>query len=145
MCLQNAVFTAFFHILAFLYILYKGEIMKRRIFLLALLIICVFILSSCDKQIKNYADELTSSNWKSVYDNGNTAQLNFENDNACFILTTSSNNKAQISGFCEISDDSFVIHDDKTNTAFVFKYKVNFDCVDIIYDENTLSLKKIYT
>lgn len=116
-----------------------------KICFITIVLIALLLLSSCEKSIENYADELTLYSWKASFDNGNSAKLCFENDTACFTLKTGSGQNAKISGFCEISNDIFVIHDDYTGCAYAFKYKVNFDSVDIIYDETTLSLCKIYT
>ena len=72
-----------------------------------------------------------------------TVTLSFDEDNAKLELKTSESECLEVSGLCEISSDEFVIHDANTSANFVFRYKVNFDSIDIMYDGGTLTLYKI--
>ncbi len=108
-----------------------------------MIIITSLALCSCTKAVANVSDELTASKWCSTFENGNCVYLSFEDDEADLTLSTSDKKSFTISGFCEISDSQFVIHDKETSSSFAFKYVVNFDSIDIVYDEHTLSLGKL--
>lgn len=111
--------------------------------LVILVVAMCLLLSSCQKVIVTPADELTSYQYKSEYENGNVVSLYFEGDKATLDMVTKRGERAQICGFCEISESDFVIFDSKTGVAYPFGYTVYYDRVDIMYDENVLSLDKI--
>ena len=109
-----------------------------------MLCVCVaFCLCSCERVIANKADELTFSSWRGEFENGNSITLSFSGHNASFVISEKDSNKVTIYGFCEISENEFVIHDSTTKSSFAFGYDVYFDHVDIVYDNYTLSLGKI--
>lgn len=115
----------------------------RKSVCIILCVCVVFCLCSCERVIANKADELTFSSWRGEFENGNTATLSFSEHNASFVMSAKDSSKVTISGFCEISDNKFVIHDTNTYHSFAFSYDVYFDHVDIVYDNYTLSLDKI--
>ncbi len=105
-------------------------------------VVITLVLSGCTKTVTNPADELTGSKWYAQLENGNEITLEFIDDKACLTLSLSGKKSATISGLCELSDTAFVIHDEDTKIPFAFYYIVHFDRVEIIYDENTVSLYK---
>lgn len=115
--------------------------MLRSTLCFALAFMLSFTLSGCTRQIKNSADELTLHSWSAQLENGNTIDLSFSDDNATLMLTVKDNDPVTLSGFCEISDSEFVIHDSAFG-VYPFSYIVHFDRVELTYDSNTVSLNK---
>lgn len=105
-------------------------------------IISVLLLSSCSSSIKNPADELTLNTWCAEFPNSTVMTLKFSGDKATLIISREDIDKVVICGLCEVSDSVFVIHDERTNTPYSFKYNVNFDRIDVVCDTNTVSFDK---
>lgn len=116
---------------------------SRRIFLIICAFLMLLTLCACSPVVRNTADELTLNSWQTTLDNGNIVTLEFSSDYATLTLSIKDSDTITISGLCECDDDSFIIYDEVCNIAYPFFYDVHFDCVDITYDENTLSLDKI--
>ncbi|MBQ7133266.1 MAG: hypothetical protein IJO20_02100 [Ruminococcus sp.] len=117
---------------------------KLRISAYCLVFIFVlFTFSACTKAVNNSADELKLNKWSAQLDNGGVVTLSFSGDYATLKLTDSELKTYEISGLCEISATTFVIHDELTEMPFAFTYIVHFDSVEIVCDGNTVSLNKL--
>lgn len=115
----------------------------KNTFVCALLcFLLTFLLCSCENTITTYADELTSYSWSAILENESEVMLSFKDDNATFKVEFPDSQKLVLSGFCELYDSSFVIHDTKTKYRYKFDYIVHFDRVELVYDDNTVSLYK---
>ena len=101
-----------------------------------------FLLCSCENTITTYADELTSCSWSATLENEAELALDFTDDNATLKADFPDGEELCLSGFCELYDSTFVIHDTKTKYQYKFDYIVHFDRVELIYDNNTVSLYK---
>ncbi len=77
-----------------------------------------------------------------MLENETEVLLDFKDNNATFKAKFPDDEKLVLSGFCELYDDSFVIHDNNTKYSYEFLYIVHFDRVELIYDNNTVSLYK---
>ncbi|MBQ8860882.1 MAG: hypothetical protein IJ015_06065 [Ruminococcus sp.] len=118
--------------------------MRKNRFLPLAIALCLlnFILCSCTQVVKNNADELKMGEWHASLDNESEITLSFIDDLATLEVTNKDSESVCISGLSEVSDTDFVIHDNKTQMPFAFSYIVHFDRVEIIYEENTVSLYK---
>lgn len=114
-----------------------------KTFSLCLALSVCLLLCSCSRCVINSGDELTLNTWQTQFDNGNVVSLSFDADNATFSLTYSDKTKVELCGLCELSNTSFVIHDNDTLSEYKFDYIVHFDSVDITYADTTVSLNKI--
>lgn len=112
------------------------------LFVMIVEILFMFILCGCSETVSSYSDELSLNNWSATLDNKAKVSLEFEDDDAVFEIVLSDKQKVVISGLCEIDQSRFVIHDRATKTPYAFSYIVHFDRVEIVYDENTVSLYK---
>lgn len=116
------------------------NIKKFMLFIMCLAV--MFITSSCSLAVDSNADELTASSWSTTLENSNEINLSFTDDNATLTILFADGEKCKISGFCEVGDSGFVIHDSLSNTPYAFEYVVYFDRVELIFESNTVSLYK---
>ena len=136
--------ASFFHIFFFYFIKYIGDIMrKKRIYLLIVpVMVLVFMLCGCSETVNSYSEELILNSWNATLNNGDKMTLSFSGDDATLKLVLKDDEKVVISGFCELDENYFVIHDEVTKIPYAFSYIVHFDRVEIVYGENTVSLYK---
>ena len=99
-------------------------------------------LCACERVIRGPADELTMFSWSSTFDNGNKVSLSFDSDSAVF-SAQGDGLDLDISGYCLVGDDSFVICDDDTGFNYRFGYIVHGDSVELSYDGGSVALDKI--
>lgn len=118
------------------------KIISKSMVLIAMILVAVF-LCSCERVVDNCGDELVMSSWCSKSENGNTVTLTFCDDNAKLELKASDDSKTVIEGLCELSADTFIIHDTETHTSFLFEYSLDYNAVDIIYEGEVLTLSKL--
>ena len=121
--------------------MFIGDVMKKILCVLFCLLL-IFVFSGCQQVVVNNADELTMYSWESEFDNGTIVSLTFDENVATLHILLSDGSEKQIKGLCELSESAFVIHDSLTKKPYAFSYIVNFDRVEIVWDENTVSLYK---
>ena len=107
-----------------------------------LMCLVFFFLCSCSDEIKSEKDELSAYAWSAELENKTAVTLSFSEDKATLKAELQKGEKLTLSGFCELYDDYFVIHDEKTKYPYEFFYNVHFDRVELIYGDNTVSLYK---
>lgn len=108
------------------------------------IVIQMFFISGCTQTVSSPSDELIMSSWSLNDDKGNDIKLTFSDDSAAFSVNCDNKSTSvNISGFCELSQDSFVIHDNATGVVFAFRYKLHFDSIDLSYDNGTVRLNKV--
>ncbi len=112
-------------------------------FICIMIVLSVLFLVGCTKTIETSSDELVASDWYVKLENDNEISLEFNDDNATMEFLFSDEEKLCISGFCEVSDNKFIIYDKNTKTPYVFEYIVQFDRVFVNFFTNTVSLYKI--
>ena len=102
----------------------------------------VVLLSGCTRVINSPSDELKTYSWSGEWENGNTAELSFDDDNARLVV----HNEAfdlMIKGLCIVTDDSLVICDEESGRNAVFSFILHGDRVELSYNGGKVSLDKI--
>ena len=98
-------------------------------------------LCACERVIRGPADELTMFSWSSDFDNGDRVSLSFDGVNAVF-GARGDGLDLDISGYCLVGDESFVICDEDTSCSYRFGYTVHGDSVELSYDGGAVTLDK---
>ena len=114
----------------------------KKIKKLLLIFSIVLTLTSCGKQVINCnADEIKLFSWSFNGEQGLSANLEFENDNA--VLTIDNNDKhCTIGGLCIIGENSLLIADNSLQKDFLFDYKLSGTELTLFYDEKEINFKK---
>ena len=113
--------------------------MKKKTLILSIVFLCVFTLFACSRQIRTYADELTTRAWKIKNPSGIEATLEFKGDRALFIISDPiEKDSVVIEGALAIDDRKFYITSEEYYTTFEFGYQVFKDRAEIIYNNETL-------
>ena len=112
-----------------------------KIRLLAFCGAAILLLTGCRQTIRGARDEIRQYDWVGKFDNGNTAELSFNDSDAAF-LVESKDFSLDIIGLCSLTDDSLVIIDNRDDVSYEFDYTLHGDCVELCYQGDVVTLEK---
>ena len=115
------------------------KLFNLTLFLLALMM----ILCGCRRVIESPRDELVQFRWSAKNENGDTLSLTFGDDGSASFSVRNDADELVLNGLCAVYDDHFVICDDRTDSLYSFGYMLHGDCVDLTYDDGSLTLDKV--
>ena len=101
------------------------------------------MLCGCRRVIAGPRDELVQFSWSYENENGSRYSLAFGDDGYANFSVRSDAEPLTLSGLCTVYDDHFVICDEGTTVLYTFCYTLYGDCVELTYDEGTLTLDKV--
>lgn len=110
-------------------------------FVVLLLILFCFLLSSCKQDTSGYSYELTSSSWKANLKGGADICLSFDEDIATLSIHNADKN-TQIKGKFIADDETLIIFVPEISQNYSFGYTPKGTTLDIIYNGNTITLEK---
>lgn len=106
----------------------------------AVMLLCL-ILSGCARVIDSEKDEIRLSKWEGAYENGKTVALRFE-DSSAFFSVRGKDIALDIEGLCSLTDDSFMIFDEKSGLSYRFDYILHGDRIELSYRGDSIELEK---
>lgn len=110
--------------------------MKRTVISACAVLLCL-ILTSCQSVVLTPADELTSRNWQSQTASGLRASLNFQEDTATLVIS-SSQDEVTLSGSLSIDSNRFYITSAQMFRTYTFSYQVYRNRAELSYGSDTL-------
>lgn len=110
--------------------------------LLAIIFALSLMLAGCAEVINSPRDEIRQYGWVGEYENGNRAELYFDDGSAEFSVKNP-DFSLKISGLCSLTDDSFVILNDKDYVSYEFEYVLHGDSIELAYHGDAIVLEKI--
>lgn len=117
-------------------------VMRGKLFLILVLILCMFTHVACTPVIRNSADELTLYHWRCEEENGKTADLSFDGDDGC-LSVSSGGAELTIRGIYAVTDDSLLICDRSTGSDYRFGYRLYGDRIELSSNGSAITLQKI--
>lgn len=118
------------------------RLFERTVEIILAIIFILFFTGCTQKEILQPADELTSGIWQTNDDFGKAIKLEFDGDNASIHISNNNTQKI-ISGIVSIDNSKISINDSKLFENFCFEYKLYGNRIDLIYNNNTITLNKI--
>lgn len=110
-------------------------------FLLSLAL--VFFMTSCTQVIKNSADEIRLSSWRTELKSGGAIKLCFNEDDAEFIILNSKNKIiSEIKGKAFFDKTKLTFFDNKDKLSYVFSYKLKDNKMKLFYNGGEITLKR---
>lgn len=101
------------------------------------------LLCGCRRVIETPRDELVQFSWYTEEENGNILSLSFSGEGAADLTIEGGAEPLTLSGLCAVYDDHFVICDTRTEYLYTFSYVLHGDCIDLTFDEGTVTLDKV--
>lgn len=111
--------------------------MKKFVAVLAVSV--CFMLCSCYADTSGYTYELTKNSWYADFEGDKSAQLSFEQDEACFKFV-SMNKTAVIKGDYIADDSTFVIFVPQLSQNYKFDYSVHGEKLDVTFNGAKITL-----
>lgn len=94
--------------------------------LIAMLWMCVLLLTSCEQVITNTADEVRLNRWSAKLGGGRVASLSFTDDYGCFKISSKEKRySVKISGLAFIDKKSIALFDGESGYPYRFNYSIN--------------------
>lgn len=116
----------------------------KTILIIALVILSMIFSVSCtQKEIVQPSDELVENIWQNRDNFGKEIKLEFDNNNAELSIKTE-NFSTKISGVAIIDNSTIQITDDTLSKSFCFNYNLYGNKIDLIYNDKTVILNKVY-
>lgn len=100
-------------------------------------------MTSCTQAIKNSADEIRLSSWRAELKSGGAAELDFDEDDAKFIILNSKNKTvSEIKGKAFFDKKRLIVFDEKDKQSYVFSCKLKNNKLTLFYEGGKLILKR---
>ena len=115
--------------------------MRGKLYTISVLLVCVTALSACARVIRTPADELSLYRWRGELDNGDSAELSFDGDDASLELK-GEGLALTLCGNYALTDDTLVICDRASGMHYSFGYRLFGDRVELSSDGGAVSLDK---
>lgn len=113
--------------------------MKDFVVLVCFLIALFFC--GCSADTSGYKYELTSNEWNAQLEGGGSAELEFDNGTASLTLSNGELSRT-IKGRYIADNSSFVIFVPELKFNYSFEYTPKGNTLDLVYNSNTLTLKR---
>ena len=118
------------------------RIFLKKIVAVGLILLHILLFSGCETTVECYGDELKANRFEAVLKSGYKVSLEFEENNAAFEINGDKVG-SKISGVSIVSEDTFVICDEKTKETYAFSYALTGDKLTLTYDGFELVLQKV--
>ena len=103
----------------------------------------IFSVSCTQREIVQPSDELVENVWQNKDNFGKEIKLEFDDNNAELSIKTE-NFSTKISGIAIIDNSVIQITDDNLSKSFCFNYYLYGNKIDLIYNDKTVILNKVY-
>lgn len=113
----------------------------KKFFMFFILMIFVFVMTSCMSDTSGCKYELTASSWSAEQKGGSSVSLSFDDENA-YLTAKSGNDEVNIDGKYAADSESFVIFNTAYPENFRFYYELNGENLSLTYCEGTIVLKR---
>ena len=80
--------------------------------------------------------------WRGEFENGNTAELSFEDTNGCFTVNFP-DETMKLCGLCVTTDDRLIICDEESGMNYTFGYRLYGDRVELSCNGAWITLNKL--